>query len=259
MRLLFKILQLSFLLLLAESAGSPGLAAETPKTAELVMFIAYADVPPYYLNTAQARGNGILMDVLRAVAEPLGYTVTPRQLPDRRGWRMLEHGGVDVYATAREWVAEPERFLWTDAFMPNEDVLLCLATSTLRYAGPESLYGKTVAGIRGFLYPALEGHFGPGGIIRLDTTSPQALLELLRRGRADAVLVNRTEILWMFRNLPNLQPTLFRIDETPVGTAEFRFLFPRGRGWEPVIDQFNGRLREMKRDGSLKAILDLYR
>ncbi|EGB15081.1 extracellular solute-binding protein family 3 [Pseudodesulfovibrio mercurii] len=260
MRLLLKILPLSLILLLAEGAGAmPGQAGEAPAPVKLVMFIAHADVPPYYLETADGQGRGILMDVLRAVAGPLGYEAVPRRLPDKRGWHMLEYGGVDVYATAREWIPEPDRFLWTGTFMPNEDVLLYRAGSAFAYDGPESLHGMRVAGIKGFVYPALESHFGPGGIIRLDTTTPEALLELLALGRADAVLVNRTEILWMFRNREGLEPHRFRMDETPVGRAHYRFVFPKGRGWEPVIDLFNRRLREMKRDGSLKAILDRYR
>jgi polar amino acid transport system substrate-binding protein len=260
MRSILKILPLYFILLLVESAGGiAGAAAEAQEKTGMVMFVAYADVPPYYLDGPEARGNGILMDVLRAVAGPLGYAVTARRLPDKRGWDMLEHGGVDVYASAREWIENPDRFLWTDPFMTNEDVLLCRADTPLIYTGPESLHGMTLACIKGFVYPALEGFFGPGGITRIDATSPEAMLELLDRGRADAVLVNRTEIQWILRNRHDLELHRFRINEPPVGRALFRFVFPAGRGWEPVVGRFNRRLREMRRDGSLKAILDRYR
>jgi polar amino acid transport system substrate-binding protein len=143
--------------------------------------------------------------------------------------------------------------------MDNEDVLLCRAGAPLSYTGPESIFGRTVACIKGFVYPALEGHFGPGGITRMDATSPEAMLELLIRGRADAMVVNRTEIQWLLRTQKDLGAHRFRMERIPVGSALFRFLFPRGRGWEPVVGQFNRRLREMRRDGSLKAILDRYR
>jgi polar amino acid transport system substrate-binding protein len=260
MRSILKILPLSLCLLLVESAGGlPCAAADAQKKTGLVMFIAHADVPPYYIRDPKSVNNGILMDVLRAVTEPLGYAVTAWRLPDKRGWDMLEHGGVDVYASAREWVENPDRFLWTDPFMANEDVLLCLAGKPLAYAGPESLHGMTVACIKGFVYPTLEDHFGPGGIIRMDAPSPEAMLELLVRGRADAVLVNRTEIEWILRMRRDLEPHRFRLGEPPVGTAPFRFVFPKNRGWEPLVAQFNRRLAAMRRDGSLKAILDRYR
>ena len=260
MRRMLKPLLFALALLLFKSTGiAPRTVFAAPGEAALAMFIAYADVPPYYLVNAVGRHRGILADVIEEVVRPLGLAVAIRRLPDKRGWDMLETGEVDVYASAREWVPEPDRFLWTDSFMPNDDVLLCLAGSGLKYAGPESLHGKTVAGIKGFVYPALEAHFGPGAITRLDATSPEAMLELLRLRRADAVLVNRTEILWMFRNHRDLDAGRFRLIEPAVGRARYRFLFPRGRGWEPVIEQFNRRLAEMRRDGSLKAILDRYR
>ena len=241
------------------AAPCAALAADEPGKTDLIMFIANADVPPYFMEEPEHQGSGILVDVLKAVIEPLDYTFTIKRLPDKRGWHMLENGGVDVYASAPEWVSHPDRFLWTDPFMINEDVLLYPAESTLRYARPEDLYGRTVAGIKGFAYPALEPHFGPGKVSRLNATSPDAMLKLLLFGRADAVLVNRTEILWMFRNRKDLRPQQFRLDETPVERAYYRFLFSRNRGWEPVLEQFNRRLETMKQDGSLEAVLDQYR
>ena len=244
--------------LLAGTVGT-ALCADQAPNRELVMFIAYADVPPYFFDTPDSRGTGILPDVLRAVLRPLGYRFTTRQLPDKRGWEMLANGDLDVYASAREWVETPGRFLWTDPFMGSEDILLYRAESTLRYTRPEDLYGKAVAGIKGFVYPALEGHFRPDGIIRLDATSPDAMLKALTMGRADAILINHTEIQLMFRNRKDLDPAAFRIDETPMGHADFRFLFPGNPKWEPLVRQINARLETMKRDGSLEAVLDRYR
>ncbi|WFS62933.1 transporter substrate-binding domain-containing protein [Pseudodesulfovibrio thermohalotolerans] len=255
-----KILPLPLLLLLAAGTGlAPRALAASPAKDSIVMFIAHADVPPYYIGSPDLPDRGILPDVLKAVTGPLGYALSFRRLPDKRGWDMLEHGGVNVYASAREWKDEPDKFLWTAPFMPNDDVLLYRAGSSLQYIGPETLHGATVACIKGFVYPALEPHFGPGGITRLDATSPDVMLELLRRGRADAAIVNLTEIRWMFHNREDIDPRQFRMDPTPIGTAPIRFVFPKDRGWEPVIEQFNLRLREMKADGSLKAVLDRYK
>lgn len=247
------------LAVLAGPAGARDKADEDGPRRELVMFIAYADVPPYSLDTPHEGGMGILPDVLKAVLDPLGYTFTTRKLPDRRGWDMLQSGGVDVYATSRAWVERPDRFLWTDSFMLNEDVLLYRAESTLKYTQPADLYGQTVAGIKGFVYPTLEEHFGPGKIHRLDATAPEAMLELLTLGRADAVIINRTEILWMFHNRDDLDADRFRIDETHLDQTWYRFVFPADPEWEHLIEQINIRLKEMKRDGTLDTVLARYR
>ena len=260
MRSLMKILPLSLCLLFMDGIGwLQGVAAAERGCRGMVMFIAHADVPPYYIAGSKDRNNGILMDVLRAVTGPLDCTVTTMRLPDKRGWYMLTHGGVDVYATAKEWIEAPDQFLWTDPFMANEDVLVYRAGSPQSYTGPESLYGKAVACIKGFVYPTLEDSFGPNRITRIDATSPEAMLELLLRGRADAVVINRTEIQWLFRTRQDLEPHRFRIDPQPVARAFFRFLFPRDRGWEPMVEQFNRRLETMRKDGSLKALLGRYK
>ncbi|WP_394699831.1 substrate-binding periplasmic protein [uncultured Pseudodesulfovibrio sp.] len=259
MRTILKILPLYLCLMCMDGMGGfHGLAWAEPGGKGMVMFIAHADVPPYYIANSGGVNNGILMDVLRAVTGPLDRTVTSMRLPDKRGWYMLTHGGLDVYATAREWIENPDRFLWTDPFMANEDVLVYRVGSPQIYSGPESLLGRNVACIRGFIYPPLEASFKSGKITRLDAPSPEAMLELLLRGRADAVLVNRTEILWLLRTDKNLEPHRFRIDPQPVDRAFIRFLFPRDRGWEPMVDAFNRRLEAMRTDGSLKAILDRY-
>jgi ABC-type amino acid transport substrate-binding protein len=63
----------------------------------------------------------------------------------------------------------------------------------------------------------------------------------------------------MLRNQKNIQAGQFRLEEMHFDSAWYRFIFPKGRGWEPVITQLNHRLEKMKTDGSLKAILDQYR
>ncbi|MGE4195355.1 MAG: substrate-binding periplasmic protein [Pseudodesulfovibrio sp.] len=248
---------IALLLLAALTGTESALAAQARQ--RLILFIAHADVPPYYIDEPGQPGKGILPDILRAITESLDMTFTVRRLPDKRGWDMLRKGDVDVYASAREWVLEPDRFLWTEPFMVNEDVFLYLADSTLTFRHPLDLYGKRVAGIKGFVYPALESHFGPGRIERIDAPSPDALLQLLILNRADAILINRTEIEWMFHNRKDLNPDLFRMDPNPVDLAWFRFIFPRNRDWEPVIEQFNDRIREMRENGALERILDHYR
>ena len=113
---------IALLLLTALSGTNSALAAQARN--RLILFIAHADVPPYYIDEPGQPGKGILPDMLRAITESLDMTFTVRRLPDKRGWDMLRKGDVDVYASAREWVLEPDRFLWTEPFLVNEDVFL---------------------------------------------------------------------------------------------------------------------------------------
>ncbi|MGE4421825.1 MAG: substrate-binding periplasmic protein [Pseudodesulfovibrio sp.] len=236
------------------------LSAEgTAYARDLVLFMTNEDWPPYQISDPSSKGDGVIVDVLREIAAPLGLTLKVRELPERRGWDMLEHGELDIYLTAREWTEAPDRYLWTSPLMLNEDVLLFRADSTLHYVAPASMQGRCVAAMEDFVYPALEPSFREGAIKRIDCGSPYSMLEMLDRGRVDAALVNRSETLWLFRNHPELHPERFRMDKTPFDSAWYRFLLPKGRGWEAYIDLFNKRIKAMKRDGTLDAILDRYR
>ena len=225
----------------------------------LVLFMPDEDWPPYQMNDPSFQSEGVILDVLREMIKPFGLSLGIEALPKRRGWDMLTHGEVDIHASAREWVEEPDRFLWTEPFLLNEDVLLFKAGKTIPYVSPDSLKGCSVAAMDDFVYPVLEPSFREGTIKRVDCESPYSMLEMLDRGRVDAALVNRGETLWLFRNHPELHPERFAMDKTPFDSAWYRFILPRERGWEKYIGLFNQRLKAMKRDGTLKAILDRYR
>jgi len=223
----------------------------------VVMFIPDTDWPPYVISDPTHPEGGVLQAVFRAVAEPMGYEVEVRRLPDRRGWLQLEQGEVDVHAKAMEWVRNPDDYLWTDPFLPSETVFLYREDSDIVSATPADLHGRAVAAIKGFIYPELEAHFGPGRIERVDVASPFTMLDLLALGRVDAALVNGAETRWLMRTDPRLDG--FRLDPCSCGHADYRFVFTRDDKWKPFIEEFNRRLARMRKDGSLDALLDEYR
>ncbi|MDD3313588.1 transporter substrate-binding domain-containing protein, partial [Pseudodesulfovibrio sp.] len=219
-------------LMLLAAAALPGLAAETR---ELTLFLPDTDWPPYVPKGAEGAEGGVFGELLRAIVEPLGYTVKVRFLPERRGWEMLDSGLVDVHVKAREWVEDPDKYLWSEPFLLNKDVLLYSAARPLEYTSPEALYGLSVAAIRGFLYPVFEPHFGPGRITRVDVATPYAMLGLLERNRVAAALVNRSETEWMLRHTPSIDPSRFRLDRHDFDRAQYRFLFSPRSDWRPLI------------------------
>jgi len=225
----------------------------------ITMFIPDTDWPPYLMDDPQYPGGGVLKEIFTTIAEPMGYTVRMKRLPNKRGWLLLEKGEVDVHAKAKVWIETPDKYLWTDSFMYNEDCLLYRANSNQHYTTPKALYGKKILAIEGFVYPVFEPYFEEGKIIRMDVTDPYAMLEMLSMGRADAALVNKNETLWLFRNKPDMHPERFRMDPTSHSTAEYRYVFTHDYKWVPFIREFNQRLKAMKQDGRLKKILDQYR
>lgn len=226
---------------------------------QITMFVPDTDWPPYIMSNSGSLKQGVLVEILTEVAHPLGYSITTVCLPNKRGWLDLHAGNVDVHAKAMEWVQAPDEYDWTEPFMLNEDVLLFKHTNTSSYSDPQSLYGMRIAAIEGFVYPALEEHFGKGKIIRVNVRSPYNMLELIDLGRVDAALVNKSETQWLFRQRPELNPDRFRIDTTPVDSAGYRYAFTKAKDWKPFIKEFNKAIVRMRTDGSLDNILNKYK
>jgi len=255
----YHILTLLLIITVAVCVFAPFDSEALAKEKTIVMFVPDTDWPPYLINDPKYTGGGVLVEVLKVVAEPMGYTVKVRRYPNKRGWKLLEDGDIDVHVKAKEWVKNPDKYLWTAPFMVSEDILLYSANSTLEYTSPEALYGKTVAAMEGFVYPVLEAHFGPGKINRVNATSPFTMLDLLDHGRVDAALVNKSETQWLFRNRSDIKPDRFRMDKIPCDKAWYRYVFTKDSKWHPFINEFNKTLKAMKKDGRLKAIMDQYR
>ncbi|BCS89349.1 substrate-binding periplasmic protein [Pseudodesulfovibrio sediminis] len=260
MKRTFLITTFTLTMALIASAFDMTHAAQTAlQKKDITIGMPSTDWPPYLISTTDNQHKGVLIDIFRAITEPMGYTTSAVHLPDKRTWELLGTGEVNALAMAKEWTANPDQFLWSEPFMLNEDVLLYLADSDLQYTAPQSLFGKSVAAITGFVYPALEPYFATGQITRVDTNSPYTMLELLSRHRVDAAMVNRAETQWFLRNHPNLEPERFRMDQTPFDSAWYRYVFIKTPQWERFVVEFNKQLRAMKRDGTLPAILDQYR
>jgi len=233
-------------------------ASASPENKTIIFFIPNTNWPPYLMDDPKY-GEGVLIDVLKAICKPLGYKVIPKRLPDKRGWLMLETGEVDAHAKAMKWVKSPRAYDWTDPFMDSEDALLLRKDSPLRYEQISDLFGKTVATIKSFVYPPLEPYFQERSITRQNASCPFKMMEMVKLGRVDAAMVNRSETLWLFKNKPGLYRGDFRLSRRNVDQAQYRYVFTKQKLWRPFILEFNRELARMKEDGRLKAIMDKYR
>lgn len=255
----YGLLSLAILVTVMLSGPSQGRCAKDvvpPKT--LVFFLPDTDWPPYLIRDANFPATGILVDVFKTVVEPIGYEAVVKFLPNKRGWDMLDDGRVDVHVKAREWVSNPDNYMWTDSFLESEDVLVYPSNSSLS-ADPKTLQGKRIATLSGFTYPSLEPHFKWKRIERIDAPTPRVMLELVARGRVDAAVINRHVALWLIRTTPMLASKNLHVAKKPFANARYRYLFNTKKDWAPLIHQFNQNLKAMKQDGRLDAILDKYR
>lgn len=249
---------LGCLLLLGGVFSAIGEAQES----ELVAFMPDTDWPPYLVEDDSEHPSamhGLLPELFRAVLGPLGYRVRLLRLPNKRGWRMLDSGEVDLHVKAREWVPDAENYCWSDPLFDSENVLLFSRERPVRFGNLEDLIGLRVAVIGSFFYPGLDELVAAGLTDRVAVDSPYAMLELVDMGRADVAVVNRAETLWLFRTRPELRGERFGLSRAALDVSPYRFVFSKEKDWTTLIRRINERLAAMRADGSLEALLFRYR
>ncbi|MDM4766559.1 transporter substrate-binding domain-containing protein [Pelomonas sp. SE-A7] len=164
-------------------ASSPG-----NLTAELAAWLSRRSAGRYqFVATSLARGP---LDAL--IAKP--------------GWN-----GAVVWANPR-WFddLDRQRFLWTEAFMQDSDIVVSLRRQPIDYLDEgRSLENFVVAVERGHRVADVEWLIAAGRLRRIDVTQAVDGLVELRDGRVDAVFVQAISLPHFRRQLPELDSWLY--------------------------------------------------
>jgi polar amino acid transport system substrate-binding protein len=220
-------------------------------------------VPPHgwppYIIVQNDQISGIALDIVKKIGAQRGIEMKIRYYPEKRAHRMVEIGEIDAWFDAKEWTANPQRYLWTDPMVESEDRLICRKASPVVFNQVEDLFGKTIGTHLGYYYPRLETHFEQGRIVRSDTRGEAAMLKMLLLGRTDAAIVNQLVALWVTKRDSHMHQADFSFSKEVIDCAGYRVMFTRENEWAAFIDFFNTDLAAMKRDGRLDRIIFQYR
>lgn len=248
----------NIIFLLAVSACFISTAHATPENKEIIVGFNHVAWPPYLIKEANGKIHGIMMDVMKAIASKHGFSVKITPLPEKRAIRSMVRGDIDAYTKAKQWVKNPNAYLWTDPVVDSTDVLIFPKDRPVDFETPDDLKGKTVGTILGYRYPLLEPYFADGRITRDDVKKDSLMLSKLLRGRDDAAIINKFVAHWVIRQNPEFKGK-FAFSEKSLGTAGCGFMFTAKQNWGPFIELFNNALATMKEDGRLEAIVQKYR
>lgn len=213
--------------------------------------------PPYFIVPDQDGPiRGIMADVLREACKATANTATFTLYPEKRGRVMLEEGTIDAYPKAKEWMDNPNKYLWTAPVVTSTDILI------LRRHSSSSLPAATIKGldvgvVHGFTYPTLDPLFKSGAIRRHAAEKTECLLRMVSRGHIDAAVTNRHVAQWLIRTSPELKAGDFLFGKV-IDSAPYRFAFTRTPENTRFVSSFDRELARMKEDGRLQAILDKY-
>jgi polar amino acid transport system substrate-binding protein len=244
------VLCLSFRVL-AEDGGVP---------AVVVIGSPPAGWPPFLIPPAgDACGRGIMLDVMAEVTRSLGCESRLELYPEKRSQLLLSEGVIHAYPKAREWMDDPERFVWSDAVVVSSDVLVSRSGEPLLTENLDDMAGLSIGVIHGFHYPVLSRAMAAGTVNTHEARDTEAVLRMLLRGHVDAVVTNRAVAEWIIRNRADLHAGDFVFAAKPIDSAPYRFAFFKSGQWQRFAELFNAELAAMKRDGRLDSILARYR
>lgn len=211
---------------------------------------------PPYLIVDQAEPSGIMWDVMKRVTEKLGYTLKALRIPRKRVDRMLVGGYLDATSRAREWVDNPDEFVFTDPIVAIEEVFFSPKDSDFRFQQVSDLAGTTLVTHLGYHYPALQADLDAGRIKRFDVPRDQDMFTYVLHGNGfDAAIADRLVGRWILRNQEMRDD--FRISERGISHYGFRIMMRKD--WQPFVDRFNQALAQLRDSGELDNILANYR
>lgn len=229
---------------------------KSPHTKPLVASCIKAGWPPYWISSPDPNdSSGIMADVLREICRSLNREIRFVYLPEMRSRLRLKSGELDLYPEAKEWVDNPDDFLWSDPVLVSSDHLVFLKGKALD-ATAQGLAGKSLAVMWGFGYPTLAPLFHEGSVKKYSVQSAEQLLNMVVHERVDAAVINRTVADWVIKHHPEFAEVVFC--EEAIDSAPYRYAFRKTQEHRAFLVDFNRELEAMKRDGRLQRIFKKY-
>jgi len=195
------------------TATAPSTASQCPVSVDIIKkrgkLILGTDAtwPPW----EWVRGNEIVgwdIDIAKEIAKALGVQLEVRDMRFAGLLEAVRNGDVDLALSAITWTSERERVLEFSMPYYLESVVVVTLAKRTDINRVEDLYGKTVGVQIGTTHEewAAENLEKPGkaAVRRYDKVYPY-MVEVLRRGDVDAIILDRSIATALVRKFPDLK------------------------------------------------------
>ena len=197
-------------------------------------------------RTAAKPGNpSVLVDLTQAMQEYSGIQFIPIKLPSKRAQKALNDGLIDFNFISLGWLkgGQPsEDFLTTIPLFEITEHLVTLKKNTHLFPTRESMFGKHVGTIAGYLY------FDDNKFIRTDFLNENQLMKGLKYDRFKVIILEReTAKYWAKLND-------IKIGFAALHTSGYIVMVIRKKH-QRLMPLLNQTIKAIKSSGKLKAIL----
>ncbi len=219
--------------------------------AETFRVIIYEPGYPPYAFSEDSSETGIAKDVLLAIGKITGDKFEYEYVSVARGLVYFEENKVDIEPRINPAWRKDSRVpgIYTNPYSKTINILLFRPGKRISVKTSDDLIGKTVGGIRGFVYPMLTEAFSKGEIIREDSVALIHLLRKLEMGRVDQVIITKIYAQYWMKKNPNYRN--FEIGDEISNLDVMLRLHPNKKH---ALKRFNIAIRQMIESGELEKI-----
>ncbi|WP_460139156.1 substrate-binding periplasmic protein [Salidesulfovibrio brasiliensis] len=215
--------------------------------------------PPFYwmgkADGTEKSGRGMFIDFLdRFEANNPDTTIQKVCLPRKRMDEWLAMGKADAFSLNAEIfvTSENRRHMeFTTPLWRSGDHLMVPANSVIRDSSITSIRGKRIGLIHGNAYPSLDAAAEKGTIKTARAVSMRMLMEMLDRGRLDAVVVNRHTV-HHYLSLLEFKASDYKILDPPL--YEFDLSVAVHKNQPELLKMLNKFIEQSHNDGFLQQL-----
>ncbi|WP_394202118.1 ABC transporter substrate-binding protein [Shewanella waksmanii] len=191
---------------------------------QVVPLYTYHYMPPYVVDSQKQ--IGLFYEVARFFnQQQQEYDFQVSYIPRKRLNYQLEQHEFDglVIGVNPVWFQDREKkkYLWTAAFMLDQDEFLSHRSKPFEYQGKASLVDKQIGGISGFRYHTVDNLVAQGLATRIDTSNESRLLKMLLKKRFDCAIVSRATTIYYQTLLKTNQELYFSSKPHDIYTRHF--------------------------------------
>jgi len=165
-----------------------------------VRLLNYYDLPPFL--TGQNQGLTYALATYLTKKSDGKYTFIVENLPRRRFDAVLAEGKpVAVAWAVPAFVGDKDKtkYKWSPVVLADANVVVSLKDRPFEYTGPDSLAGKTMGGVTGYVYGPIDPLVEAGKIKREDANGELLNLKKVVEGRVDATILAETAANYLIK------------------------------------------------------------
>ncbi|NOU50926.1 transporter substrate-binding domain-containing protein [Pseudoalteromonas sp. JBTF-M23] len=223
-----------------------------------VKVYAYHLKPPYLIDVEEEKGLYFDVTELLNRFQPM-IRFKLEYMPRKRLNRDIEQNTLDglIMGVSPVWFRDREqtKLAWSNAFMNDRDEFVSHVKTPFEFAGPSSLYSKTIGGIRGYYYFQVAPVVTLEKATLVETGTELQLLEMVVKQRLDVAVISRATVNYLVAQKKHWQNDI-HFSQRP--HEFYSRAIVATKSMQAVIDTINNLMRDPLFDKALNKLLADY-